>query len=237
MNVDATNKFQEQLSSYEGIADSIVALLRRCDALAVSDAATPWDAYLRLSHQIHESYEIPSTTITPIMRRLLFALGFAARPSHVVGVGTFVGYAISWVLRDRSDNEAAPFVNYALGADIDHEANEVARRNCAILGHGNRLTFQDCDGITIVGSYCFPIDLLYLDLDDPATGKAGYRKVAEAAMPRLTNGSVILAHDVCVPRFRSDIEAFHGFLLHTGRFVGPWVLPVDDCGLSVSVVR
>lgn len=231
------NELAERFDTYEEIVDSIVALLRKCGSLPVRPASTPWEAYLRLSHRIHEFYEIPSTTITAVMRRLLFALGFAASPSHVVGVGTFVGYAISWLLRDRSDNEAGPFIHHAMGADVDKCANEVARRNCSILGHGDRLSFADSDGIAIIGRCRFPIDLLYLDLDDPVTGKAGYWRVAEAAMPRLTRGSLVLAHDACLTRFQSDIEAFHGFLARTGRFAGPWVLPIDECGLSVSVVR
>src|SRR3989442_668517 len=114
-------------------------MLQRAGVLPADRVPTPWDSFLQLSHRIHETYEVPSTTFTAIMRRVLCALGFAARPRHIVGVGTYVGYTFSWLLRDRSDDLAAPFCASAIGIDIDARVNVLARRNCAAIGHGERL--------------------------------------------------------------------------------------------------
>lgn len=223
--------------TYESIVEYILTILRRAGALPPDPVPTPWDAFLRLSDLIHETYEIPSTTFTPIMRRLLFALGFAARPSNIVGVGTYVGYTFSWLLRCRSDPEAAPFFETAMGIDVDAQANALARRNCAILGHGERLTMVDADGVVAVTGSRQPIDLLYLDIDDPLTGKSAYWRVLDAALPHLPWGALVLAHDPCVPNFAQDFAIYHRYIQESGLFFGPWVFPVDACGLSIAVVR
>jgi predicted O-methyltransferase YrrM len=227
----------EEAPTYENIVDRLLDLLRQEKALPASPASTPWDAFLRLSDLIHETYEIPSTTITPMMRRLLFALGLAARPRHLLGIGTYAGYAFSWLLRDRTDPEATPFLVDAVGVDVDRRANALARRNCARLGHGDRLTFRDVDGVAALRGSRQEIDLLYLDLDDPRTGKAGYRAALEAAAPRLRSGALVLAHDACVPRFEQDMRSYHEFGRDSGLFANVWVFPVDFCGLSLGMVR
>jgi predicted O-methyltransferase YrrM len=220
-------------STYEEIIDRVVGVLLSRGALRAGPP-TPWDSFLRLSDLVHERFEIPSTTITPILRRLLFALGFAARARSVVGVGTFVGYAFAWLLRDRSDPRSAPFLDAALGLDANPSWTRTAETNCRLLGHGARLRFAAADGTVAAAYPSAPIDLLYLDLDDPCERKAGYARALEAASPRLAQGALILAHDPCVPMFEQDFAIYHELLSSSGRFLGPWVLPVDECGLSVA---
>lgn len=221
----------------EYIVEYVLALLRRTGNLPHEPLSVPWSAFLRLSDLIHETYEVPSTTCTPMMRRLLFALGYAAHPTNLVGVGTYVGYTFSWLLRNRSDPEAAPYFEMAVGIDPDAEANALARRNCAILGHGVRLAFTDAEGVAAVTDFKQGIDLLYIDLDDSLTGKADYWRVLDAASPHLRSGALILAHDACVEKFASDFVLYHQFVQTSGLFYGPWVFPVDTCGLSVAVAR
>ncbi|MDA0167663.1 class I SAM-dependent methyltransferase [Solirubrobacter taibaiensis] len=220
-------------ATYEDIVDGVVATLHQKGALATA-APAPWGAFLRMSNLVHEQFEIPSTTITPIMRRVLFGLGCAARAANVVGVGTFVGYALAWLVRDRDDPSSAPFAETAYAIEIDAEANRVARRNCALLNHGPRLSFADADG-TVPASYpVWPIDLLYLDLDDAHERKAGYVHALEAAGDRLRSGALVLAHDPCVPQFAESFAAYHEYVRTSDRLCGPWILPVDECGLSVA---
>ena len=225
--------------TYEEIVDTVVEGLRRANVVRADAGPIPWDAFVRLSDLIHDHYVVPGTTFTPMMRRLLFGLGYAARPETIVGVGTHVGYTFSWLLRNRLDEEcmaAGPWQR-AIGIDLDAGANTMARRNCSVLGHGERLMFLDADGVAGVSSSSEAIDLLYLDLDDPARRKAAYRDVLEAALPRLQPGALVLAHDPCVPLFQQDFAAYDRFVTESGLFGGPWVLRVDSCGLSVAVLR
>jgi predicted O-methyltransferase YrrM len=223
--------------TYEEIVDRILETLRRAGALPQVCAPTPWNAFVKLSNLIHDTYEVPATSFTPIMRRLLFALGFGAQPRTVVGIGTYVGYTFSWLLRNRTDLESAPFCDRAIGIDIDAAANKIARRNCAAIKHGRRLMFLDGDGLRMIEKLKEPVDLLYLDLDDPITGKAGYRSVLEAATPLLSPGALVLAHDACVPKFAASFVAYHDYVQQCGLFSDMWILPVDSCGISVAAVQ
>lgn len=221
-------------ATYEGIADSIVQRLHVDGALAASGGA-PWDAFLRLSDLVHAAFSVPGTTITPMMRRLLFAIGIAARPRQLVAVGSYVGYAIAWLLRDRSDASCSPFVERAYAIDVDAVANRIAERNCAALGHGPRLHVVCADAVAGVAMVESAIDLLFLDLDDPVTGKARYADVLLGARARLAPGAMVLAHDPCVGRFAADFNAYHRVVNEEPWLTGPWILPVDGCGLSVAV--
>lgn len=225
---------RESAVTYEGIVDGIVEHLHARHVLPTARPA-PWDAFMRLSDLVHHRFEMPSTTVTPIMRRLLFAVGLAVRPRYVVGVGTFVGYAFAWLIRDRSDAAAGPFCDRALGIDVDQHANELARRNCAHLGHGTRLRFRDGDGTLPASWQDGPVHLLYLDLDDPQSGKTGYVTALQTARDRLAPGAVILAHDPCVAAFAGAFADYHA-IVHAATWLrGPWILPVDECGLSVAI--
>jgi predicted O-methyltransferase YrrM len=223
--------------TYEELVDSIVVALQEGAVLPPQRAPTPWDSFIRLSDLVHANYRVPFTTITPVMRRLLFALGFAARPATIVGVGTFVGYAFTWLLRDRADKASGPHFNFGLGLDIDGEATALATRNCQYLGHREHLRYHTEDGVTAVAALCRPIDLLFLDLDDPVTGKAGYVEVLRAALPRLRPAATVLAHDPCVERFQEDFAHYHEFVESTDAFSDVCVIPLDACGLALARVR
>lgn len=223
--------------TYEEIIDSIVAMLQGSAALPPRRGPTPWDSFIRLSDLVHANYHVPSTTVTPVMRRLLFALGFAARPATIVGVGTFVGYAFTWLLRDRAEAASGPQFDFGLGLDVQNDATALAISNCANLGHEERLQFRTEDGAAAVSAFRRPIDLLFLDLDDPVSGKAGYVEVLRAALPRLSPAATVLAHDPCVARFHEDFSHYHKFIESTDAFSAGCVIPIDACGLALARVR
>lgn len=220
--------------TYEGIADLIVGMIERKGGIS-RVSPTPWDSFERLSALIHAQFTLGATSISAMMRRLLFALAVAKRPKGIVGVGTATGYALSWLLRDRHDDQSGPHFSYAVGMDVDAGANETARKNCETLGHGTSLEFMDCDGLAGLREWNRPIDLLYVDLDDPQTGKDSYRDVVDAAIPSLAAGAFVLAHDPCIPIFRNSYARYDDYVRGSGRFLGPWVFPVDEAGLSLSV--
>jgi predicted O-methyltransferase YrrM len=234
--VTASDSLDVDRPTYEDVVAQALRLLVRTGALR-GPCEVPWDAFYRLSDVIHDVYDVPATSFTPIMRRLVFALGFAIAPRHVVGVGTYVGYTFSWLLRDRQDRAGQPFCASACGVDIDPNATLLARRNCASLNHGKRLRFICADGRAALARWRRPIDLLYLDLDDVRAGKGGYLDSLASASPALCPGAVVLAHDPCLPRFDEDFRTYHQYIKDTKRFTGPWILPVDACGLSIAVAQ
>lgn len=216
--------------TYEGIVDRILDLVYGPLGPESGRVATPWDDFLTLSKRIHNHYEIPSTTMTPIMRRLLFGIGWASAAQSVVGVGTFVGYAFSWLIGLRQPSGS---LRWSVGFDVDGRANVLARRNTRVLNHGKRLQFVTTDGVGGLATIAAPLDLVYLDLDDPRQGKSAYQEVLCVAARKLRTGGLILAHDPCVPKFRRDFQAYHRCAAELGLFADPIVFPVDTCGLSL----
>ncbi len=227
----------EPALTYEKIIERLLQSLHKAEALPTQPGVVPWDAFHRLSDLVHANFDVPSTTFTAIMRRFLFGLGFAVSPRNIVGVGTYVGYTFSWLLRDRAAGDTAPLFETAVGIDVDAAANQLARRNCAVLNHGDSLNFIEGDGPIALAERKLPIDLLYLDLDDPLTGKLKYRDTLESALPLLRSRAVVLAHDACISKFAGDFVVYHDFIRQSGLFLGPWVFPIDSCGLSLAVKK
>lgn len=220
--------------TYESIVEGLLANLHSAGILASPPSPASWDSFLRLSTLVHERFKVPATSFTPMMRRFLFALSRAAAPKSIAAVGTFVGYTLAWLLRDRADEESGPFIERAIAIDIDPEATATAAHNCAWLGHGVRLEFVAADGATTIGKLDRGIDLLYIDLDDQERGKAGYCDVVLAALGALLPGALVIAHDPCEPIFEADMKLYDALLRRLACFRGPIVLPIDPCGVSIA---
>jgi predicted O-methyltransferase YrrM len=218
------------------IVGALVGVLQQEGALPTGRGEVPWEAFGRLSSRVHAEFHVPGTTVTAVMTRLLFALGFLARPRAVLGAGTYVGYAFAWLVRDRDDPAAAPYCTSAVAVDTDATATDLARGNLGKLGHGAALRVVTADAHEVLRNRREPLDLLYLDVDDPTSGKAAYASLLRAAEPALAPGALVLAHDPCVPKFTDDFQAYHDAVVESPRLSGPWVVPVDFCGLSVARV-
>ena len=81
------------------------------------------------------------------------------------------------------------------------------------------------------------VDLLYIDVDDPHRGKLGYCDILVAALPSLRSGSIVVAHDACEKQFHSDMKQYEQMMRDLGCFAEAVVLPIDACGVSVTVFR
>lgn len=219
----------------ESLVDSYLAFLSAKGALPTPLPPTPWASFHALRSLVRRTFDVPWTTYSAAMEHMIFGIACAFRPRSVIGVGTFVGYTFAWQLRDRRDTASGPHVRMALGIDTDARANVVARKNCARLGHGERLRFIDGDGVDVINSIAGEIDVLYLDLDSPQSGKGEYLDVLISALPRLSDVALVLAHDSLVPKFEADMAVYHDFIAESGDLLGPWILPIDECGLSVAL--
>jgi predicted O-methyltransferase YrrM len=81
------------------------------------------------------------------------------------------------------------------------------------------------------------IDLLLVDGPPGALAANGEARYAALPLlaPRLAPGALVVAHDPCVCRFAADFAAYDRAIRASGRLRGPWVIPVDPCGLSIAV--
>jgi len=223
--------------TYDKVAEYCLEILVRGGALPRQSFTPDWNAFSRLSRKVHERFHIPSTTFTPIMRHLLFLLASYKAPRAIVGAGIYVGYTFAWLIRDAEDCPRTDAPQSIIGLDVDEDAIAIARQNCALLNHGKGLSLLKQDALEYLHGRVEPIDCLYVDIDAPNGRKDAYVDVLAAAAPRLTSGALVLAHDPCIAAFAQAFKSYHGLVERDRRLRGPWILPVDACGLSIVTVR
>ena len=177
--------------------------------------------------------EVPQTGFSPLMLYMLYGIAATSRPSLLLGCGTYAGVAFSMLAAGAMDQDPG---SRAIGVDED-EINVMARRNAKAMGLDPMLTYTSSGPDALIKGTETPIDLLFLDVDDPVRGKEDYAPLAELAHPRLAHGAVVLAHDACVARCAHDIDRLTDFVKGTGEYLGPWVLPVDNAGLWMAIKK
>jgi predicted O-methyltransferase YrrM len=216
--------------NFEEVADFAVQILKTGGIVGAAAPKADWEAFAKAQHKI-EWFDVPWTTVTSVMRRFFYALSTAAEPERMVGAGTYVGFAFAWLVMGHTRGLVE-----AVGLDIEPQATALARRNCTLLNLGTRLRFEQAEAVGWLAARRNPISLLYIDIDAPGVRKSGYVEVLEAARPSLTPGALVVAHDACVPLFAADFEHFHNLISSDSGFLGPVILPLDECGVSVSRV-
>lgn len=219
------------MTTHEGIVDQLIGGLVRVDALG-SNGPIPWAGFGAFSRRVHEQFEVPGTTLSPQMRRLLYAIGYASGSSEVLAIGSYVGYVAAFLVGGITARSAMRRIT---GIDPDHGANRLARINLGGIADTTSVHIIDGQAPKDLAQVQGQPDLILLDLDDPASGKRTYTDVLAALTETLPTGTVVAAHDACVPRFIGDFARYHEFVRSETRLRGPWVLPVDSCGLSIAV--
>lgn len=219
----------------DDVADFALKILKTAGIIDPGAPEPDWAAFAQAQRRI-ESFEVPWTTITPLMRRFFYALSAAARPERMVGAGTYAGFAFAWFVMGHSRGQRRLPLVEAVGLDIEAEATALARRNATALDLGARLRFEQAEAATWLRACPTPISLLYIDIDAPGSRKSGYADVLEAARLKLMPGALVVAHDACVPLFASDFDRFHDAIKNDSGLLGPQVLPLDECGVSVCRV-
>jgi predicted O-methyltransferase YrrM len=219
----------------EEVAEYALQILKTAGILDRGAPEPDWDSFAVMQPKI-ESFEVPWTTITSLMRRFFYALSAAARPERMVGAGTYAGFAFAWFAVGYARGQDLPTLVEAVGLDLEADATALARRNAAVLPLGAKLRFERAEAVAWLRACRTPISLLYIDIDAPANRKGGYVEVLEAARPKLTPGALVVAHDACVPLFASDFERFHAAIKRDPGLLGPQILPLDECGVSICRV-
>lgn len=216
------------MATHEELVDRIMTGLADTGALPRHEPVH-WGEFGQFSRLVHERFDVPSSTLTPIMRRMFYAVGNATAATEILAVGSFVGYAVAFLAGGTDPVRVT-------GIDPDPEANRSARENLASVLDNTAINIIEGTAPTDLHAVDGTPDLVLLDLDDPETGKTGYTDTLEALLPNLEPGAVIVAHDVCVLRFTVDIDRYHEFVRDHPQLNGPWTLALDDCGLSLTTV-
>jgi predicted O-methyltransferase YrrM len=216
------------------IVDASFAILASCGIFKEPVPPFEPDLYEAAQGRIEPHFEVPQTTISPLMRRFLFHVARVATPQFIYGAGTYVGFAFAWLISGRQARDGD---FNARGVDCDEAATVIARRNMLQLETTGTLDLRVADALIELESRRDPIDLLFIDVDAVDTRKSMYTDILERAKPHLRPGALVLAHDPLVPAFKNDFQRFFAYIEEQDCFGPNCVLPLDDCGISVTVVR
>lgn len=201
------------------------------------DCAPDWGRFAAFRQRVEDAFHVPETTITPLLARVLYGIADVARPRRVLGIGTFAGNGVVWLLGPGFSDTGAYQAEEAAALDIDVEATELARANFERLRTLAPVRCLALDGHRAAERLASGWDAVWLDAEDPAAGKAVYRPILEALLPILAPGCLVLAHDICVPKFRDQLALYQEAVRDPARFAGSVSLELDDCGLEVSRLR
>ena len=217
---------------------AIRCLIRALNESGWLDSQPPCEGGFRSRFAQLQDCEVTATAFTPAMCRLFYELGYAISPRHPLGIGTYCGTAMNLLVagaKDRNDRGLE-----ALGIDLDPSVNRIAIANASKMQVEGCVRYLDGDGLDYFsnpGNDSFPIDLLYLDFDDPATGKAGYAKAFQKARPYMAPNAFVLAHDALVPKFHTDLELLRAQVMASGDFELLLDIPIDRAGLFLAARR
>lgn len=218
-----------------GADRAVDTLVRRLAGVGLlpADARFDADAFHALRDRVRASFSVPQTSVTPVMSRLLFAIGDASAARRILVVGSYHGNTLVW-LAGRALLDGVSGDSALVGADVDTGACAGAAENFRRLGGRAPVTIEPRDGAEVLaagGAW----DLLLLDADCPRTRKAVYLPLLRAAQPRLRPGALVLAHDTALPVFAEQLRPYREAVADRTAFAGSVHLPVDACGLELSV--
>ncbi len=196
---------------------------------------TDWQDFTSFREHVRSSFSVPATTITPLMARILYGIARLARPRRILGIGTYAGNALVWLIGPGFGERSEYGGELAVGVDTDSKATRFARENMRRLGVDERVRMLCRDGLVAVEELQQSWDLVLLDADDPVSRKGIYLPLLERVYPHLRTGGLLLAHDICVPLFREQMAAYQAKVRDQRRFRISVPLEVDECGLEVSV--
>jgi predicted O-methyltransferase YrrM len=191
-----------------------------------------WQQFHNLRKLVRERFDVPQTSITPLMARVLFGLAWLTRPGSIVVAGSYFGNALVWLAGPSCLGQGTA---RSLGIDPDSHASEGCRRNFASIG-APRVDVLSQDARVVLADLAQPIDLLLLDAEEASSGKRLYRELLELAEGKLRPGALVLAHDVLVPKFQGDLAPYMELVRDRSRYRCTATLAIDKCGLEVTRV-
>jgi predicted O-methyltransferase YrrM len=238
-----TTKRRLTISQTDMLASKILAHCHRSGIIDAGHAAANggpgggpgwWEVLHKLRERLYATFEVPTTTLTPLAARVLFGLAALHRPRRLAVCGCYAGNLMAWVAGDGF----GPFARYsgecALGIDVDSGAIALAEGNFARAGFspGTRAVVGDAFDAKRFSTDS-PWDFLLIDIDVPGARKSGYARVVQEWLPHLAPGAIVVAHDVSHPVFAWDLRYYRDFVLAHGAAASA-TLPIDQCGFEVS---
>jgi len=199
------------------------------------DATYDERAFDGLRREVRAKFTVPGTSVTPVMERLLYMLSSVKRPRRVIGLGTYCGNALVWIVGPSCGQGRVYEAERVYGIDIDADATERARENLDRLAHTDHIHLIAEDGLEAVERLPGPFDYVYLDVEGEDLGKGLYLELLKRLYEKIEKGGWVLAHDIVVPPFAKDFGEYLSHVRDGENFGESILFDVDAFGLELSV--
>ncbi len=194
------------------------------------------DSFEQLDAIVRSFFHVPHTTMTALARRVLFGIATAVQPATTMVLGCFVGYGAVWLFGPALLPEPLFRSRRLIACDIFPPAIEQAQGNFSAFETASLVDWRVQDAASLLDHYSGTIDLLYIDVDSEHNGKTAYADLLERAVPYLSPGALVLAHDVTHPYYREDVQPYLEAVRDRRVFRKTATLRIDPCGLEVTLV-
>jgi predicted O-methyltransferase YrrM len=193
-----------------------------------------WKHFHKLRNKARKKFVVPETSITPFMARVLFGITAYYRPTRILAIGTYVGNSLLFLLGPYLLTNS-PKLKYAYGIDIDQKATRIAKSNFKALGAPfKKIKILAEDGLTFPNILQKEFDLVYIDVDDQILRKKIYIQILKNVYPFIKKNGIVLAHDICIPKFKEDLSSYLNYVKDKRLFKNTQSLEIDYCGLEIS---
>jgi predicted O-methyltransferase YrrM len=189
---------------------------------------------------VRERFEVPWTSITGPMERLLYALNATVRPQRMLAIGIFCGNTFIWNAGPAAGPGKVYSASRVVGVEIERESAEMASRNLAAIGALGDVEIVCGDGHEVIGTFGEGIDLLYIDATggrdqaEHLRGKRIYLSLLHRAYALLSPGALVLAHDTIPEWFAKQGGDYLEYVRDPAHFAASAELRIDQEGLEVS---
>lgn len=192
-----------------------------------------WNSFYELRTRAKPLFYLPETSITPLMARVLFGLATFVKPSKILGIGTYMGSALLWIIGPYFYDQSRK-LDYVYAVDIDPKATKIAKSNFLKLNSNIKLQFTTDDGMKIAEKLGKSFNLVYIDVEDEQLGKSIYLPILRKIYPYILQNGLILAHDIAVPKFKEQLNGYLLEVRNKNLYKKTESLYIDYCGLEVT---
>jgi predicted O-methyltransferase YrrM len=189
---------------------------------------------LAMRQVVAENFELPWTSISQRIQRLLYALNAVHRPKVMLAMGVFYGFTYISNAGAAIGPGACYEADELIGVELLPEAAEGAENNVRPFDPKGVAKIVSGDAVEYARNYPSQIELLYLDVGGITCGdKALNFDILLACWDRLPKGSLILCHDTAI--YVEKLQAYVDFVRDPANCSVSFNVMLDRVGLEISV--
>jgi len=199
------------------------------------------ERFSALRNAVRENFNIPWTSITQPMERLLYSISAVNQPCSIVAIGIFCGNTLIWNVGSACGPGKCYPAEHLVGVEIKPEPAALARENLENIGIVDEVEVLDEDGHDVLDRIDYPIELLYLDANGALPGTDGpntkkvYLSLLQRAYDKMPSGALVVAHDTMPEWFVRDAGIYLDFVRDKEHFQASVSVEPDRVGIEVSV--